>query len=147
MIKTELNREDALALLEGGKMFWQESHFSDEPFDPERCWRYMEATLTQPNRYFVAYDSEYRGFILMVASEHWFSGTLRAADMCFYVKPEYRGSKIALQLVRKAEEWAKQIGAKDITIFHNTGIRTEKAEGFFTRIGYPKAGYIFTKEL
>lgn len=147
MIKTQLTREDALKLLEVFQTFHKESQFKDEPFDQQRVWMLLDATITQPNQIFIAYDDDMRGFIGVTVQEHFFSGVPRVYDLGFYVSPEHRGSSLGIRLLNKAEEWAKTVGAKDITIFHNTGIEMEKSPKLFTRLGYGLDGYIFTKEL
>lgn len=147
MIKTELNREDALKILEIGQRLHQESHFRDEPFDAERCWAVLQNTLAQPNKYFIAYDDQYRGFILMARTEHFFSGEVSIQDLSFYVAPEARGSSIAVKLEAKAREWGQQIGASDMVIYHNTGIDKDKAPELFKKLGYDMKGYIFSREI
>lgn len=147
MIKTEINREDALRLLETFKTFHQESQFKDEPFDPQRIWTLLDGSLKFPDRLFIAYDDQMRGFIGVAKQEHFFSGVPKVYDLGFYVSPECRGTSLGVRLLTKAEEWATKIGAKDLTIFHNTGIDLESAPRLFTRLGYNLDGYIFTKEL
>ncbi len=147
MIKTQLNREDALRILEMGKTFHQESQFKDEPFDAEKCWMLLDSTTRYPDKRFIAYDDEFHGFIIMGINEHFFSPVKKAEDFCLYIDPEHRGGSLAPRLIKAAEDWSKANGAVDITIYHNTGINTEKAKGFFNKSGYDTAGYIFTKEL
>lgn len=147
MIKTQLTREDALRILEMGKIFHQESQFKDEPFNAEKCWTLLDSTLRYPDQRFIAYDDQFRGFIIMGINEHFFSPVKKAEDFCLYIDPEHRGGSLAPRLIQAAEEWATSKGAIDMTIYHNTGINMEKAQGFFNRSGYETKGYIFTKEL
>lgn len=147
MIKTKVTREDALALIEKGRAFHAESQFKDEPFCPEKCWALMESTLSHPLQRFMAFDSEYHGFIVMGISEHWFSTAKKASDFCLYVDPEYRGNKLVIRLLDAAYKWATEVGADDMTIFHNTGINMETAPRLFNKLGFETKGYIFTKEI
>jgi ribosomal protein S18 acetylase RimI-like enzyme len=146
MIKTELTTDDALQILELGKQLHQESHFRDEPFDGQRCWNLLGSTISNPTERFIAFDSEYRGFILLGMSEHFFSGKKIASDYCFYVKPEHRGSTVAWRLLLEARKWAAENKAISLTIFHNTGIDIDKAQRLFTKLGFDMKGYIFTQE-
>lgn len=146
MIKTQLTREDALVILDMGRTFHQESHFSDEPFDAEKCWALLDSTIRHPTKRFIAYDDSFRGFIIMGINEHYFSNVKRAEDFCLYIAPEHRGGPLVLRLVQAAEEWSHQNGASSMTIYHNTGIQTDKAPRLFDRLGYGMEGYIFTKE-
>lgn len=147
MIKTNLTREDALVILELGKRLHQESHFSDEPYDNERCWAVLDSTVRFPTKRFIAYDDQFRGFIIMGINEHYFSGAKRSEDFALYIAPEHRGGSLVLRLVHAAEDWSRANGAASMTIYHNTGIQTDKAPQLFEKLGYNLDGYIFTKEL
>lgn len=146
MIKTTLTPDDALKMMELGQALHQESHFREEPFDKSRVWDLFGSTLSYPSQRFIAFDSQYRGFILLGISEHFFSGKKIASDYCFYVKPEHRGSTIAWRLLLEARKWAAENKAISLTIYHNTGIEIDKAQRLFTKLGFDMKGYIFTQE-
>lgn len=147
MIKTQLDRDGALKILELGEKLKNESQFRNEPYDSERVWQLLDATVRFPNQRFIAYDDEFRGFIIMGINEHYFSGIKRAEDFALWIAPEHRGGTLVLRLLRAAEEWAEKNGATSMTIYHNTGIQTDKSPRLFNKLGYDTAGYIFTKEL
>lgn len=147
MIKTQLTREDALQILELGRQLHAESRFNEQPYDEQRCWTVLDATVRFPEKFFIAYDDSFKGFIIMHMQEHYWSGHKWATDFCLYVAPEKRGSMMAYRLEKAAEKWAKEKGAREMTIFHNTGINMEDAPAIFNRLGFNTAGYIFTKEL
>lgn len=147
MIKTKVTPEDAQKIVEIGYEFMKEGRFRDHQYDPEGVWRVLEATIRFPNRFFVAYDDEFRGLALMGISQHYFSTYKWATDFAFFVLPEHRGGTLAVRLLREAERWAKENGASEITILHNTGINTDKSGRFFNGFGYETKGHIFSKEL
>ena len=141
-----LNHNSAKKILELGKLLHEESKFKDTPFNEEKCWNVLNATQTDPN-YFITYETHFYGFLILKATTHYFNDIKWVADLAFYVRHEYRGTTIAIRLLEAGEEWAKSIGADEMTIFHNTGINTDKSEKFFNRNGFNTAGYIFTKDL
>lgn len=142
-----LNILTAKSVIELGRELHKESKYRDTPFDEERCWKILDMVQVSPKKMFLSYDPEFRGFIIMQASAHYFSGDIWTADLAFYVKPEHRGNKeVAPVLIKEAEEWSRSIGAQEMTIFHNTGI-DDGSERFFNRNGFETAGYIFTKGL
>ncbi len=141
-----LDKETGLELINLGKELHQESKYKNTPYNEDRCWKLVWNTQQNPD-FFLAYDEDFRGFIVVQKTTHYFSGEIWVADLAFYVKPEFRGSNVASELVQAAEKWAKGVGAKEFTIFHNTGINIEKAQRFFHHQGFQTAGYIFTKEL
>lgn len=146
MIKTKLTKESAEKIIELGRKLHAESHFNDQPYDVNRCWSLLEATIKLPEKYFIAFDEDFRGFIIMQIQQHYFSGCKWASDFCLYILPEHRNGLLAPKLIKEAESWAERNGATEMTIFHNTGINTEKATSFFNKFGYKTKGYIFTKE-
>jgi len=147
MIKTVLTREDAQEIMKLGRRLHQESRFKDQEFDALRCWLVLEQTLQQPDKYFIAFDSEYRGFILMAMTEEFFSGSKWAGDRCLYIAPEHRGGSLVVRLLNAAQDWAKANGAKEMVIIHNTGIDMEKAPKLFNKLGFDMKGYICAKEI
>lgn len=147
MIKTLLTREDALVIMELGKKLHQESQFRDEPFDQQKVWDLFGTTISNPTRRFIAYDDAFRGFILMGINEQYFTDVKHAADFCLFIVPEHRGGSLVVRLIDAATEWATANGAKDITIRHNTGIKTEGAPRLFNKLGFDLDGYIFKKEI
>lgn len=147
MIKTTLTVEDAHEILKLGGLIHNESRFKNEPYDMQKCWRVLDATLLYPHRYFVAYDSEFKGFILINIGTEFFNDVKRATDLALYVKPEFRGTSLFVKLILAAEKWAKENDAVELTIKHNTGIELDKATGSFTKLGFDTAGRIFSKEL
>ena len=147
MIKTQLNSDDVFEVLKLGKMLHQESRFRTSPFNDDKVLHLFGLTLKYPDRVFIAYDSEFKGFILMSIQEDYFSDTKYAADFCLYIKPEYRGGLLVKRLVGEAEKWALNNGAYEVRLGHTTGIKTDTAPRLFDKLGYEPTGYLFKKEL
>src|ERR1700743_2057968 len=122
MIKTKLTREDALQIIELGRELHKESRFAAEPYNEQKCWTALDGTLRFPDKVFIAYDDQFRGFALILIGTEFFNEVKRASDMAVYIKPEFRGSSLFIKLITAAEKWAKENGAIDLTINHNTGI-------------------------
>jgi GNAT superfamily N-acetyltransferase len=147
MIKTVLTRDDALNIMALGRRLHQESRFSNLPYNEERCWMVLQNTLEHPDKYFIAFDEEYHGFILMVMTEEFFSGTKWSGDRCLYVAPEHRGGSLVVRLLDEAYKWSKEHGAEEMVILHNTGINTDTAPKLFNKLGFDMKGYIFVREI
>ena len=147
MIRTDLDRESALKLLELGERFHSETRFGEGEFNKERVWNVFQKIEAYPSHFFIAYDDQFRGVIMMARQENYWSGETTVQDLCFYVSPEARGTPIAVRLEKAARQWAKDIGAKEMIIYHNTGIETDSAPALFNRLGYVKQGYIFSREI
>lgn len=147
MIKTKLTLEDAQSIINLGEELKNESRFREHTYNPVGVEQILAATVKAPDKFFIAYDDQFRGLILMGIREHYFSTYKQAGDFAFFVKAEHRGSTLAVRLLQEAEKWAKEQGAHDMTILHNTGINMDQASRFFNRIGYGTQGQIFSKEL
>ena len=125
----------------------KEGRFKDHTYDPNGVLRILELTVKMPNKFFCAYDENFRGLILLGISEHYFSTYKWATDFAYFVAPEHRGGTLGRRLLKEGERWAKENGATELTILHNTGIKTDTAARFFNGAGYETKGHIFTKEL
>lgn len=143
-IKTVIDREDALELLKIGEQFMKESRFGNGTYNAEKVWTILDATLRYPDRYFIAYDSDFRGLILLMISEHYFSTDRFCSDLAFFVTPEARGSTLGPRLLKEGIKWAEGCGVKEFTIFHNAGFPLTK---FYEGMGLPKVGEIFSKDM
>lgn len=67
---------------------------------------------------------------------------LRTNVLVFYVKPEYRGSSLFLEMVHKVEEFAKEEGAIEIIIGGScSGYKEEQFNRIFEHFGYTASGW------
>ena len=87
------------------------------------------------------------GFIGLIKHEYFFSNRKRVSDLGFYVKKEFRGTKAALLLLRKAEEWVKNISVEDIHLGQTTANEIEKTQKFYNKLGYKTVGFNTLKHL
>jgi len=87
------------------------------------------------------------GFISGFAHEYFFSNRLRVSDLGFYVKPEYRGSRVSLKLLKELENWAKNLGIEDLHLGQTTAINMDKTKQFYERLGYKTVGFNTVKHL
>jgi GNAT superfamily N-acetyltransferase len=72
------------------------------------------------------------GMIGMVAYEHPYSGDRTAQEMFWWVDPSTRGSSIGIKLLRAAEVWAKERGAKAMQmVAPNASVAS-----LYSRLGY-----------
>lgn len=69
-----------------------------------------------------------------------FSRDLMACDFLLYVLPQYRGGTAAIQLVNAYVQWARQGGAKIITVGVTAGIDNDSAILFYKAMGFHATG-------
>ena len=147
MIKTKLTREDALKIIELGRILHKESQFRDTKFDVEGCWFLLEATLKSPTKFFIGYDDQFRGMIILQISVNFFSGEKWAGDQVFFVAPEARNKGLADELLEAGRSWAKDNDAKELTIIHNTGIGLDWSDEYYSKRGFKLTGKVYSEEL
>lgn len=70
------------------------------------------------------------GMISMLAFTHHFSGERVAGELVWWVKPAHRG--IGIRLLRRAEQWAAESGARRIQMI----APNESVAHIYERLGY-----------
>jgi len=87
------------------------------------------------------------GFIAGMKQSYFFSNKEKVTDMGFYVKPENRGGRAAIKLLKELEIWAKNMGVEDVCISQFTAVNVEKTQKFFSHLGYKTVGFNTVKHL
>lgn len=86
------------------------------------------------------------GMLAIQVSGLPFSNELVAAEVAWWMEPEERSSRQALQMFKAAEYWAKKVGAKFIQ-FSSLSHSDENVDKFYLRQGYTMTEKAFLKEL
>lgn len=92
---------------------------------------------------FIAYlNGDPVGFLVCTARPYFFSRQIIASQELWYVRPAFRGTRIAFDLIRAFEDWARLRGAVElVTGVMNKDADTGKKIGkILTKIGYPRFG-------
>jgi GNAT superfamily N-acetyltransferase len=87
------------------------------------------------------------GFISGIVHEYFFSNRKRVSDLGFFVLPEYRGSRVALKLVKLLESWAIEKKAEELHLGQTTGLDIDKTKKFYERLGFKTVGFNTVKHL
>jgi len=87
------------------------------------------------------------GFISGIVHEYFFSNRKRVSDLGFFVLPEYRGSRVALKLVKLIESWAIEKKADELHLGQTTGLDIDKTKKFYERLGFKTVGFNTVKHL
>lgn len=81
--------------------------------------------------------------IMMWATVRDIDNVVKTNSLLFYVKPEYRGSKIFLTMIKNLEKIAVKEGAKAVIIGNSvSGYKEEKFNKIFAKFGYLPNGFI-----
>ena len=128
--------DDIPRLMVMGEQFAKYAPF-DVEFSPEGAAAFV-AGLMEIGLVLVAeQDGEILGGILGALTPMWYSpSNLMASELAWWVAPEHRGGRAALQLLRAFEDWAKASGAKVITMSDLRIGEDYPAGPLFERMGY-----------
>jgi GNAT superfamily N-acetyltransferase len=77
-----------------------------------------------------------KGFILFTEQASWFSPTKELVELLLYVKPQWRGTSVAVKLVCRMELYARNFGLKTIHVGTSLGIADSKAIKLYEGLGY-----------
>ena len=123
-----------------------ESAFSRRHFNPEKFAKVLES----PDVFFAFYRNAHGtviGGFMGAVTYSFFGDDVIASDFALYIEPEHRGGMSAARLVKAFEDWAINLGAKEIYIGQSTGVEPERTVQFYERLGYEKVGYTTRKEV
>jgi GNAT superfamily N-acetyltransferase len=122
----------------------QESQFIDVPFDVEQTANsVMQLVINNPNGFgLLAYTDEGEpvGMITGSISPYVFSRGWVASDFAWYVRPEHRGSRAAIKLLKAFKSWATEKGALQLYMGVTTNVSAERTGEMLKRFGFEHVG-------
>lgn len=97
---------------------------------------------------FIMYDEELPvGVIFCSAYKTLYSKRVVSEQNMWYVLPEYRGTRVALSLLRAYEYWARSVGASRSFTGSSTKVHAERIKSTLIKLGYDCVGSQLVKEL
>lgn len=153
MVVREIKPEDVDALMEIGREMHAESVFSLLEYDEVAVRVFMDGLLQNGDSIgFMAADGfGTLAFFIGSVSTPWFSTEKAGEDLLLYVPRKRRGSIAAYEAVQEVvgrfEDWAREQGAKMITLGISTEVNAEKMARFYGKLHYPQVGTLHRKIL
>lgn len=83
------------------------------------------------------------GMLSMFVFMHPLTGEKIASELCWWMEPEFRGSRLALTLLHDGEAWAKKQGASVVEMI----APNERVAEFYGRLGYERTDVHYRKTL
>lgn len=131
-------------ILQLGVAMQQESEFSAIPFDIEQAANSIVAlVVNNPNGFgMVAYtdDGEPAGLIAGSITPYFFSRGWVASDFVWFVKPEFRGSRAAIKMLKMFKAWAAEKGASELYMGITTNVSADRTGELLQRMGFKHVG-------
>jgi len=96
----------------------------------------------------LAYDGDKAvGMIAGSVSPYFFSKGALASDFVWYVRPEYRGSRTAVKLLKMFSSWAVERGASELYMGVTTNVHAARTGELLQRLGFEHVGGNYRKRL
>ena len=151
MIEWRFFEEDDLDwIIDSSKQMFAESEWSDGEYDEEKVKKYFYQILGNPIYMFGIIglkDDQKAGFMTGRVGEHLFMKTLFARESELYVLPEYRGSAVAMTMMKKFIEWAKGMEADEVYFDPSTNGKLNKFDAMAKRLGMEVTSKTYRKKL
>ncbi len=139
-------------LVDLGEMMQSETIFSDRPYIRENVARFALMCITDPYNWFIKIglsdDGAPAGFFVGKIVADVINNDINGEEAYFYVKPEYRGTRLAIMLMRSFEKWLIDQGdIIDVRLGTTSGVNADKTGAFYEKMGYNRVGGVYIKEL
>ena len=122
----------------------EESEFKLGPIDPKK---FSQSVLSVINDGIclvaIGDDNKFLGSIGGVYSSEWWTNETILGDIWFYVYPEHRNTKAAIQLIKKFIEAGDGMNIKLGHVYNGD---LNRKDNFYERLGLVKAGSTYVKE-
>lgn len=138
--------EDISTLVEIGRVSHEESRFKRYGYDPVKLAANLKALIedrTGVRCIFVADDADKRpyGILMGCIESHFFANEPVAQLIYFWVHPAHRrGGSAALKLVTTFRKWAENREAFELSVSINSGVRIDRTDKFFKKLGFKLTG-------
>lgn len=142
-------QNDIAELVAMGQQFIKEApNYSNRSIEPKALEQNLNQIIDGNGAIFIVELNNIAvGGIVCATTRDWFSDQLIAFEQVFYVKPEYRATRAAIQLIDAFVEWAKSMNADRVQCGTTTGIQTKGCLRLYERFGFREYGTLLDLEL
>ena len=133
-----------------GKQMFAESEWKEGEYDAKKIEKYLHHVASHP-LYMCGLiglkDDKKAGFLIGQIGEYRFMNKLIARENELCILPEYRGSMVAITLMKKFIEWAKTMKADEILFEPSTNGDINKFDAMAKRLGMTVTSKTYRKKL
>lgn len=115
---------------------------ADEAWVTQNLLAMMQAPTT-----IMLIDDKQRGVMFGYTGSPWWSPYYEANEMLLAVSTEYRGSPVAVRLIKEFERIATERNCRSVNVGSSLGINDERVVGLYSRLGYVSRGHGLTKRI
>ena len=145
----EYELTDIEQMVELGAMMHKEGAYSFLPYSKTKCRELGKKfkLLDYGNMWVAESNGKIVGMYVAFITEYFFCYEKICQDFLLYVHPDYRKSTIAIRLIKKAEEWARERGAKEFCPASSMSISSGRLEKLYNFMKFKTVGNLFKKRL
>jgi len=140
---------DKLAVM-GVKCLNDLPNYSTAKCDPEHTRKQLLLYIGIPDMaifYKEDEQGEIVGVLMGIVAAPWFTSDKEMSEIMFWVREDYRKSRLAFELIKVMEEWAITAGAKKIIMAAASGYETKRVEKLYNWLGYQSNAIQCCKEV
>lgn len=146
----EFELNDIETLVKLGKKMHSEGEYSFLPYSKQKCRDLGKKIklIDNANIWVAEVDGKVIGMYIAIVTEYFFNYEKIAQDYLLYIDKEHRKDiKIPIRLVKKAEAWAREQGAKEFCPGSSMNFSSGKLEKFYNFMKFKTVGHLFKKRL
>ena len=148
----EYELEDVKEMVELGELMHKEGAYNFLPYAKSKLYELgKKFKQTDYGNAWIAINEENKiiGMYVAFITEYFFCYEKIAQDFLLYVHPEYRDKypRVSFKLVKKAEAWAKERGAREFCPASSMAIASDKVEKLYNFMKFETVGNLFKKRL
>jgi GNAT superfamily N-acetyltransferase len=137
-------------IVEIGELYFKESPYSrTHKFDKNQTTEFIRGAIIK-TQYELAVaendNGEVVGGAVAYLTDYGWCNSIRASMEFYYLKPNYRATNLAQDLLQHIEDWARTMGAVELAV-GDIGFNPKGVEAFYTRLGYTDPGVCLRKIL
>ena len=133
-----------------GKQMFADSEWKEGEYDAKKIEKYLHHVASHP-LYMCGLiglkDDKKAGFLIGQIGEYRFMNKLIARENELCVLPEFRGSMVAITLMKKFIEWARTMKADEILFEPSTNGDINKFDAMAKRLGMTVTSKTYRKKL
>ena len=145
-----LTLEDIEWVTKVGKQMFADSEWKEGEYDARKIKKYLHHVASHP-LYMCGLiglkDDKRAGFLIGQIGEYRFMNKLIARENELCILPEYRGSMVAITLMKKFIEWAKTMKADEVLFEPSTNGDINKFDAMAKRLDMEVTSKTYRKKL
>lgn len=140
--------EDFPAIVEMARLNIEETR-PDLAFDEhlawETCYSYLDSA--EPTIFVCEDKGQVIGLTLSSINAYRAAAGLFTTQEVLFVRPEKRGTRAAVLLMKNLIDWSKQLGAKEIIGGNDNEFNSDRTAAFLEHFGFRRVGYAMKRVL